>query len=224
MNLQKRLLISEIMKNLNRNIVSGSFMRFAIVFALMAVIALPFGICASSPLDATLAKINTTKSVSVTFHYNSANAKVPGTLVMQQNRYKASSGNFSVWYDGKTMWVYNAKTKEVNISEPNAEELAQSNPFVILSSASTAYTVKKLTPANGLSRVMLTPKTKNTGILRATVSIGRDSWPKGIDVEFSSGDTMNFVVTKITPGKQLGASTFKFDPKKYAVSETIDLR
>lgn len=202
-------------------------MRYAVVSVLMAVLSWsvwPIGLKAGSPLDGTLAKINSAKSVAVTFYYTSAQAKVPGTLVMQQNRYKASSGNFSVWYDGKTMWVYNAKTQEVNISEPTAEELAQSNPFVILSSASAAYTVRRLAPDKGLARVCLTPRIKGTGILRATVSIGKDSWPKGIDVEFSSGDTMNFVVSKITPGKQLGADAFKFDPRKYAVSETIDLR
>jgi hypothetical protein len=59
--------------------------------------------------------------------------EVSGDVVVKGNQFYFDSEELSLWFNGTTQWVYFKKTREVNISTPTADELAQTNPMMVVS-------------------------------------------------------------------------------------------
>ena len=53
--------------------------------------------------------------------------------MVKGNQFYFDSEELSLWFNGTTQWVYFKKTREVNISTPTADELAQTNPMMVVS-------------------------------------------------------------------------------------------
>ncbi|MDR2622254.1 MAG: hypothetical protein LBC48_06690, partial [Dysgonamonadaceae bacterium] len=56
-----------------------------------------------------------------------------GTIQMKGNKFKIDTPDQSIYFDGKTQWVYQKSYDEVNVSEPTGEEIQALNPKLIFS-------------------------------------------------------------------------------------------
>ncbi|MCH5346453.1 MAG: outer membrane lipoprotein carrier protein LolA [Muribaculaceae bacterium] len=171
-------------------------------------------------------KYSNAKSIVATYTANIGGEPVTGTLTMAGNRFSIVSKPMSVWFDGKTQWTYSAAAREVNITEPTAEEQAQVNPFAILTSFSKKFNVAYEGAATGkLRKIVLTPKTRSGDISRAVITIDTTTlFPTLISITDASRQVTTIKVTRVTPGNGVPASTFTFDKRKYPGVDIVDLR
>ena len=89
--------------------------------------------------------------------WNNGNSST-GTMNLSGRNFHISTPEMKVWYDGKTQWSYAPSAGEVNITEPTSEELAQTNPFSILSGLNRDFTCRRLKAPAGSERIELVPK------------------------------------------------------------------
>ena len=167
--------------------------------------------------------------MSARFTIRGADGDVSGTIVIARERFRMNSPQLNIWFDGRTQWSALAQTREVNITEPTAEELLTSNPFAIITDYSRSYNCRLLkneagTAAN-LRQVELTPKKSGADIRRAVITIDtRTLWPVKAVVTMASGATVNASVSNCATGKKLSASDFTFKPSALPGYEVVDLR
>ncbi len=183
-----------------------------------------WGALAATPrelLAGAAEKLSKAASVSATFTMRTDNGQVRGSMQMAGRSFALTAGELSMWYDGKTQWVYSVTSGEVNVSVPDADELVESNPFMLLSGYQTRFNIA----SGGADTAVLTPKNKAVSdISKAVIMFGKNGWPHKITVTFGSGASAVVTIGSITMGKTLPAATFRFDPRKYPEAEIIDLR
>lgn len=169
-------------------------------------------------------KIEKMPSATIDFAVNAAKPYT-GILTMSQSKFILKTPALSIWFDGKTQWAYIADNKEVNISEPTPEELLESNPFNIIAQFNKHYTCRRLKDAPGAYIIQLTPKSKDSTISSAKITIDKTSdRPTALLLNFASGHSLAISISNIKTGKTMPASSFKFDKKSYPAAEIIDLR
>lgn len=180
---------------------------------------------ASSVLAALRSSIVSAPAVDATFTINGEGGKIEGSAILSGAAFTFSTPQIEVWYDGATQWAYLASTGEVSITEPDAEELAASNPFAILSTYEQYYTARRLPDSNGRKRVELQPKDKSSGISSVVVIADNAcKWPQTIVVTFSDGRKIDLFIDHIARRNKPAQSVFRYDAKKHPASEIIDLR
>ncbi len=180
---------------------------------------------AASLLDKVRAKFSSSPSVEALFTVKGADKPLQGSAVMAGSSYALTTPQLLVWFDGKTQWAYMKTSREVNVSEPDADEIMEANPFAILTSHSSYYSPLRLQDKGGLWRVRLTPRDKNSQINEIVISINPStSWPENVSISFSDDRKIDLHIDKISVGKAVKPSAFRYDPSLYPASEIIDLR
>lgn len=199
-----------------------------ILAALLCVFAAGAAESAASLLQRCAAKFTAAPSVSATFVIRSSDGEnIEGTIVMARECFRISSAVLNIWYDGRTQWSALASAREVNVSEPTAEELQSSNPFAIITGYAGRYNARLLPAEKGtkLRRVELTPRRSDSDIRRAVLTIDpATGWPVRAHVVMASGADVDTTVKKCTAGKKLAASTFVYKKSDLPGYELVDLR
>lgn len=201
-----------------------SFILF--LFATIVVLV-PANIHAADSAEKILskcaAKVNESPSISIKFTLTYSNQMLPCDIIISKNKYRLSSKEMQVWYDGTTQWTYITSNKQLSITEPTMDELLESNPFAIINNYAKAYTSKVLNSKD--LKVELTAKSKSSSISKAVVSINAATYlPSKIEVTLSNGTTMTATAGTTTIGKLLPVSTFIYNKAKFPAEEIVDLR
>lgn len=167
--------------------------------------------------------INTAPSISLKFTLEFDKHILPCDLIMSKNKYRLSSKEMQVWYDGATQWTYLTANKQLSITEPTIDELLESNPFAIINNYSKAYTCRKLNGSE--QRIELKAKSKATGIQNAIVTVNpKTNLPTKVVVTLSNGTSMTASAATTTVGKLPPSSTFIYNKDKFPAKEIVDLR
>ncbi len=172
------------------------------------------------------AGINGTSGLSASFTLDYGTQKVTGTMKAAGKKFALQTQSSSTWYDGKSMWTYNAKNAETTLINPTAQEVAEANPLSIVNSYSANFTATfAKTQTKGSKTIVLTPKSKKSGYKSVHVTIADGSiYPSKLVVIPSSGQKVTVSITKITSGLKLPAATFVYPKAKYPKVEIVDLR
>ena len=186
---------------------------------------------AASLLERCAEKLAASPSVSARFTVRASDGgDTAGEIVVARERFRMSSPQLHIWFDGRTQGSALAAAKEVNITEPTAEELLTTNPFAIITGYAGRYNCRLLphaagTPAN-VKQVELIPRQGTSGdIRRAVISIDtRTLWPVKAVVTMASGATVAATVTGCAVGGKLPVSAFTFKPSALPGYEVVDLR
>lgn len=189
---------------------------------------------AKSLLDKASAKFNTSTgltaklSVKVDNEQNGKNQTYPATLLLKSSKFKLSLANVDTYYDGKTEYVHLIKEKEVNISEPDPEDLKDINPIMLMQSYKTGYKMKHMGNAkvNGklVENVDLYPNDRTKTFSIITISVDKETlMPVQIKAKGKNGINTIVNVDSYTRTK-LSDSQFVFDTKLNKGVEVIDLR
>lgn len=176
-------------------------------------------------LDRCAARINNAPSITAQFTIAEGASPFSGILTMSRSRFKLITPEIEVWFNGKTQWSYLTSDNEVNITEPTAEELAETNPFRIIAEFNSRYKCRKLKAAPGFDNIELTPKDASAAITNARITISRSTgWPTAIQATFASGASTSIAISAVKTGNLIDGSAFDYDPKAHPDAETVDLR
>ena len=150
-------------------------------------------------LDKTASIVNNKDGASASFKISGeSTGTVSGTIAIKGNKFRATTPEASVWYNGKTQWTYMKDNEEVNVSNPTEAQQAKMNPYTFITLYKKGYTLG-MTTVNSKTYLPTTVKMKTKGKW-TTVAIS------------------NFKAVK-----QSDAS-FTFNSKDFPEAEVIDLR
>ena len=150
-----------------------------------------------------------------------------GELLMKGNKFTLKIAEMETYFDGKTQWVYIPQNKEVNISNPDKEELQEINPTMLLSGYSKTAIIqfdedyKENSP---IYNINIFPENKKKPFFKINVIINKKTLQL-ISIKMYNRDAINTTLT-ISKYQQIALddSTFVFDAKKYKEVILNDLR
>lgn len=152
---------------------------------------------------------------------------VKGNFTMKANRFIMNINEMTVYFNGKTQWTYSPENEEVTITEPTAEELAETNPIAVLYSYRATCDIKfAANNTNSANYVIeMTPKTKKSDLQKMTVTIAKKSGNLlSITQVEKNGNTLALTLTYYQSKISIADSAFTFDVKKYRGVTVNDLR
>ncbi len=205
-------------------------MNRKILMILAGLLLATFGIHAAETADGMLKKaaagINGTSGLTASFTLDYGQQKVTGTMKAAGKKFALQTSSTSIWYDGKSMWTYNAKTAETTLMNPTPQEVAEANPLSIVNSYSSNFiaTFAK-SQIKGSKTIVLTPKSKQSGYKSVHVTIPNGSaYPSKLVVIPTSGQKVTVTITQVKNGHKLPNATFVYPKSKYPKVEIVDLR
>ena len=153
-----------------------------------------------------------------------------GSIQMKGNKFYISIPETDSWFDGKTQWVYLKDNEEVNITEPNKEDVQMMSPSVIfdLYKKGCKYKYigeKKDIKQRNVYEIELIPERKNSEMQKIVVQINKSDHIPVTFTIYNKNNLQNIIYINSYKTKQtLPDSNFVFDSKKYPGIEIIDLR
>ncbi len=197
----------------------------AVALCMLAFAAGARTLSADDIISGAAAKFAAAPSVEAQFTIRDSGNPVQGSIIIAGGKFTITTPVLEVWYDGTTQWTLLRSSSEVNVTEPTADELMESNPFAILRNYSSRYKARRLPDSQGCKRVELTPlHPSDTEIAKAIISIGSNGWPTGCDVTLNDGRTISCSIDHIGVAAAKPASVFRFDSSRNPDIEIIDLR
>jgi outer membrane lipoprotein-sorting protein len=152
-----------------------------------------------------------------------------GTIDVKGAKYHLNVPDIETWFDGKTQWVLQKEYKEVNVSEPNAQEVQQFNPAALLALYKKGYNYnylgEKTEKGRKVHEVELIPQNNKNDVSKIVLQISAvDAMPAKMQL-FYRNKTENIIyINKYRKNINLPDSSFSFDQKKYPKVDVIDLR
>jgi len=168
-------------------------------------------------------------SINIFSEKSSVNESFEGALIMVGDKFRLTTPDVIVWFDGVTQWTYMVRTNEVNVSAPTKKELRELNPMLLLNDYKKDFDVKltgESTTANARMAydIALTPK-RSEDIKRIEVQIEKSNNLPARLVVILKNDTRNTVnIGKLGSFTSGSDSCFVFPEALYPDIEIIDLR
>ncbi|MDD4516838.1 LolA-like putative outer membrane lipoprotein chaperone [Massilibacteroides sp.] len=152
-----------------------------------------------------------------------------GEIQIKGNKFTFKTPDVLTWFDGKTQWTYMLRTEEVNVSDPEAEELQLMNPALLLRNYKKGFKVEykgESTSSNGKSAydITLIPR-KKSNVTQIDLQIEKlSNLPAGITVLSKDGMESVIRIMNIKTGLNQPDSYFVFNASDFPDAEVIDLR
>lgn len=170
-------------------------------------------------LDKASDRISVSKGFTANFTISSSKFNNSGTISVKGNKFCARTQSATMWYDGKTQWVYNKKADEVNISHPSASSQQSMNPYTFLNLYKKGYTITSTNAASG-TQVHLVGKGKSISEMYILV----DKTYNIKEIKFLQKGTWVTIHISNLKNQSLDDSVFTFNAKDFPKAEIIDLR
>lgn len=183
-----------------------------------------FAQTATSVLDKTASEFKKCPSVTVAYTVAIQGEEDNGTITLQGKKFKNEMSNTSTWFDGKTMWSLVKENEEVNVTNPNANQLAKINPYAFLDIYKKGYNVAFGKNEKDHYEVILTATDSKSSIQKAIIRISRSNYQPLYIMMGGSKAEMEIKIKSYKKGNKLADTAFQFDKKKYPNFDIIDLR
>jgi outer membrane lipoprotein-sorting protein len=170
-------------------------------------------------LDKVSDRISVSKGFTASFTISSSKFNNSGTISVKGNKFCARTPNATMWYDGKTQWVYNKKADEVNISHPSASSQQSMNPYTFVNLYKKGYTITSTDVASG-TQVHLVGKGKS--ISEMYILVDKSYNIKEIKF-YQKGNWVTIHISNLK-NQSLDDTVFTFNAKDFPKAEIIDLR
>ena len=183
---------------------------------------------AASIMDNASAAFKKHKSVvsnyTLTYTEGGKNRTSTGGIVIQGNKYVNKIGGTMIWFNGKTMWTLVEENEEVNVSEPDKDELSTNNPYYFIQTYKQDFNPSLVSNANNIYTVKLTPKKHNEDLQYVILTLAKGNYqPKSIQLVMAKS-RMSIVLNTFKKKKKYKSSSFNFNSKSYPGYEVVDLR
>ena len=173
-------------------------------------------------LDKAAAKVGTPTGAKANFKMVSGNTTTTGTIIIKGNKFRATTPQATLWFDGTTQWTYMKSTDEVNISNPTDVQQARMNPYKFITLYKSGYTLGVKTVGRN-HEVHLKAQNSSKSIQEMYITIGMSTYLPSKVKMLQGGKWYNITISNFSATAQSDA-TFKFNPRDYPDAEVIDLR
>ncbi len=183
-------------------------------------------------LDTTASRLTKQGGVMAQFKATQYDGSAPksettGDIQMNGRSFVISTNELTTWYDGKTQWSMMKGSNEVNVSEPDEDDLAELNPAVLVNIYKRGfnYNMKKSTLRNRPTFVVhLWPKYKGTDYSDILIDIDQSTYNPLCIRAKREGNWVRLSILTFQNGFVFPANTFTFPKQNYPNVEVIDLR
>lgn len=174
-------------------------------------------------LDKTASIVNNKDGASASFKISGeTTGTVSGTIAIKGNKFRATTPEASVWYNGKTQWTYMKENEEVNVSNPTEAQQAKMNPYTFITLYKKGYTLG-MTNVKAGYQVHLTAQDKSRAIQEMYITVNSKTYlPSTVKMK-TKGKWTTINISNFKAVKQSDAS-FTFNSKDFPEAEVIDLR
>ncbi len=198
---------------------------FIITLLLALVSTLSFGQNASqarSILDKAASVIGRKGGATANFSISGKYGNSSGTIAIKGNKFRATTPDAIVWYDGKTEWTYIKKNEEVNVSTPTEAQQQAMNPYKFITIYKNGFNLSMTSTASDHS-IHLVAQNQSRTIKEMYIIVDkRTNLPKQVKMRQQNGwSTIN--ISNFKAVNQSDA-TFRFNSKDFPHAEVIDLR
>ena len=150
-----------------------------------------------------------------------------GHLTMKGQKFSLQSDDVSVFFDGKTQWIYMPNADEVSITEPDEKEINDINPIAVLRDFKTESTVRYInkTSSNGVYCIEMVSKDLKSDVEKVELGLNKANDNIVYINQFNrNGGTMSLRLDNLKKGIITSDKMFVFDKSKYPNVEINDLR
>lgn len=190
---------------------------------------------AKALLEKAITTFESKKGVSADFTIkveNTRNEKqenYQGNVILKGEKFKLSLLDVDTYFDGKTQCVWMKKENEVTISNPEADDLKEINPILLMKSCKTDYKMRYLglekVGNKMMEKVELYPNDLGSKYSMITLFMSKDDLQLNtIILKGKNGIITYFQLNKVEYVKDLADDLFVFDVKKNPKVEVVDLR
>ena len=174
-------------------------------------------------LDKTASIVNNKDGASASFKISGkSTGTVSGTIAIKGNKFRATTPEASVWYNGKTQWTYMKENEEVNVSNPTEAQQAKMNPYTFITLYKKGYTLG-MTNVKAGYQIHLTAQDKSRAIQEMYITVNSKTYlPTTVKMK-TKGKWTTITISNFKAVKQSDAS-FTFNSKDFPEAEVIDLR
>lgn len=193
----------------------------AMVMTTLTIAAADTSAQATKILDKAAAKVNIKNGAVANFTINGGKlGNKSGSISIKGNKFNARTDNAIMWFDGKTQWLYNKKSNEVNVSTPSAAQQQSMNPYTFLTLYKQGYSKSMEKTASGNYNIHLTGKGKPIGEMYILIDNAYNI--KQVKM-LQNGQWITITISNLK-AKNINDAAFKFNAKDFPKSEVIDLR
>jgi outer membrane lipoprotein-sorting protein len=155
--------------------------------------------------------------------------KQKGTLAVAGDKFRIETGDIKLYCDGKVLYTYQAKAKEVNITtyEPNPDEITPRDVFDLYKTGyKYLFSAELKTPTGLVDMIDLEPEdiTKDIAKVRLVVDKKTAQLRKYIITERGTNSKSSFTLDAFEPNPTLSPSYFLFNKKAFPGVKVVDLR
>ncbi|MDH6353750.1 outer membrane lipoprotein-sorting protein [Dysgonomonas sp. PH5-45] len=190
---------------------------------------------AKAILDKASSEFSKAGGVSVSFTLNNEFVREKktysqdGTAFIKGNKFRIEVPDGITWFDGKTQWVHQKGSGEVNVSNPTREELASISPTVLLNLYKTGFNLTYKGEAKDRGKAVLqvemVPQKSGSDVSKFLLKINKQTYQiTSIIIYNTDGNKTHLLVNKYKTGGNYSDATFRFDRKANPNIEVIDLR
>lgn len=191
---------------------------------------------AKAVLDRVAAKAKLLKSIQADFELvvedrkEKTQTKSAGNLLIKGNRYKITTPQSVVYFNGKTMWTHMIKEQEVTVTEPEAsEEDPMTNPSRLFTWYNRDFKyryVRQTTVGDqACHEIDLFPVNLNQPYSRIKIWVGvKNDMPGKVITVGKDGVDYTFTLKNYILDREVADPAFAFDPLKNKKVEVIDMR
>ncbi|MCC8143109.1 MAG: outer-membrane lipoprotein carrier protein LolA [Tannerellaceae bacterium] len=214
--------------------------RALAIFTLLAALLCGFGLRgraqnAETVLDNAAAVYQHSNGITADFtmHTRSEQQRVnesfEGKIQMKGDKFTLVTPDMRIWFDGKTQWAYMERSDEVNVTNPEGEELQLTNPAVLLNTYKKGFkaTLKgESTSTNGKAAydIELIPQKKGD-IVKIELQVEKaTSFPSSIVVTAKNNLVSTVRISNFKTGVNQPDSFFVFNRTDFPDAEIVDLR
>ncbi len=172
-------------------------------------------------LDKVAKNVNRPSGATADFKLSGDGVSSSGTIAIKGNKFRATTPEGVVWFDGKTQWTYMKNNEEVNVNTPNAKQQARMNPYYFITLYKKGYNMTSKAVGGGYE-VHLTAQGKNQALQEIYITVNKSYLPT--KVRFSQKGKWTTITVSNFKAAKLSDSSFTFKEKDYPNAEVIDLR
>lgn len=177
---------------------------------------------ARSILDKAASVVGRKGGATANFSISGKYGNSSGTIAIKGNKFRATTPDAIVWYDGKTEWTYIKKNEEVNVSTPTEAQQQAMNPYKFITIYKNGFNLSMTSTAQD-HNIHLVAQNQSRTIKEMYITVDkRTNLPKQVKMRQQNGwTTIN--ISNFKAADQSDA-TFRFNAKDFPRAEVIDLR
>lgn len=180
---------------------------------------------ASEVFDRGKAKITGAKTLQADFIMKMNGRQISGKIFSKGNRFALISSLTSSWFNGTSLYTYDAGAGETFLSTPTLAELREVNPLLFLSSAQDYKITASKKKKTDIETVVLLPKRNGGAIKSVTIELDSKTFlPKSVKITPSTGTAVDITISNVRLNAEISNSTFEYPKSKYQNVTVIDMR